>query len=120
MDDLERLFKALGQKTRLKIIKLLTTNELCVCEIEEILGISQSAVSQHLRILKNASLLNEERRGQWVFYSLKKERIDSLMGDFLQFLNVDISQLSEMENEVKIIQNLIEEPKTQCSSLKKV
>jgi len=62
--------KALGDKTRLQILALLKEEELCVCELVEILKISQPAVSQHMRRLKSAKLVKERRQGQWVFYSL--------------------------------------------------
>jgi ArsR family transcriptional regulator len=73
MLDLEQLaecHKILGDKTRLHILSLLKEDELCVCELVEILQISQPAVSQHMRKLKTAKLVKERRNGQWVFYSL--------------------------------------------------
>jgi ArsR family transcriptional regulator, arsenate/arsenite/antimonite-responsive transcriptional repressor len=63
-------FKLLGDRTRLTILALLKVSELCVCDIVELLGTSQPGISQHLRKLKAAGLLNETRRGQWVVYSL--------------------------------------------------
>lgn len=69
-DRLAECHKALGDKTRLQILALLKEGELCVCELVEILKISQPAVSQHMRRLKNAKLVKERRHGQWVFYSL--------------------------------------------------
>jgi ArsR family transcriptional regulator len=66
--------KALGDKTRLRILALLKTEELCVCELVEILQMTQPSVSQHLRKLKTAGLVHERRQGQWVFYSLAGTR----------------------------------------------
>ena len=63
-------FKMLGDKSRLTILALLKERELCVCEIVEILGMSQPNVSQHLRKLKSAGLVLENRKGQWIYYSL--------------------------------------------------
>lgn len=71
--DLELLaeyFKAMADKTRLKILSLLRTEELCVCELVEVLQMTQPAISQHLRRLKQAKLVTERRQGQWVFYSI--------------------------------------------------
>ncbi|WP_209851828.1 ArsR/SmtB family transcription factor [Paenibacillus sediminis] len=62
--------KLLADKTRLTIIALLKEQELCVCDITEITGMSQPNASQHLRKLKAAGVVNESRRGQWVYYSL--------------------------------------------------
>ncbi|MBA4496420.1 ArsR/SmtB family transcription factor [Paenactinomyces guangxiensis] len=69
-EQLAECHKALSDKTRLHILALLRVEELCVCELVEILQITQPAVSQHMRKLKNAKLVKERRSGQWVFYSL--------------------------------------------------
>lgn len=74
MKELSPFFKALCEEVRLKIIGLLIPRELCVCEIMEYLNLSQSSVSHHMKILKQAGLVNDRREGKWVFYSLNKER----------------------------------------------
>lgn len=66
------VLKLLGDKTRLTIIISLEKKERCVCEFVELFDISQPAISQHLRKLKDASLILEERRGQWIYYRLHK------------------------------------------------
>ncbi|RED76043.1 ArsR/SmtB family transcription factor [Cohnella phaseoli] len=63
-------FKLLADKTRLTILALLKEKEMCVCDIMDELGVSQSSTSQHLRKLKSAGMVTETRRGQWVYYSL--------------------------------------------------
>lgn len=70
LETVVEFHKALSDKTRLRILALLRTEELCVCELVDILQMSQPAVSQHLRKLKAAKLVKEQRRGQWMFYSL--------------------------------------------------
>lgn len=70
LDMLVDCHKALGDKTRLRILALLKSQELCGCELVEILKMTQPSVSQHLRKLKNAKLVKERREGQWVFYSI--------------------------------------------------
>ncbi|WP_410512297.1 metalloregulator ArsR/SmtB family transcription factor [Paenibacillus sp. BR2-3] len=69
MEMAEKL-KLLGDKTRLTILGLLKDKEWCVCDLVEILNMSQPGVSQHLRKLKSQGVVNETRRGQWVYYSL--------------------------------------------------
>ncbi|SMO89920.1 ArsR/SmtB family transcription factor [Melghirimyces algeriensis] len=69
-DQLADCHKALGDKTRLRILALLREEDLCVGELVEILKITQPAVSQHVRKLRNARLVKERRQGQWVYYSL--------------------------------------------------
>lgn len=76
---LSELFKVLGDETRTKIIYLLAHNELCVCDIAEILEISLPAVSHHLRLLKAMRLVKYQRRGRMVFYSLDDEHILNLI-----------------------------------------
>ncbi|WP_235533115.1 ArsR/SmtB family transcription factor [Paenibacillus sp. Leaf72] len=66
-------YKLLADKTRLTIIALLKERELCVCDITEMIGMSQPNASQHLRKLKAAGLLSEKKKGQWVYYSLNPE-----------------------------------------------
>jgi ArsR family transcriptional regulator len=68
--------KALGDETRLRILKLLLKRELCVCELEAALDLSQSKVSRHLTVLRSNGLVNDRRKGQWIFYSLFKPEND--------------------------------------------
>lgn len=67
------ILKLLGDKTRLTMLKMLDTNDYCVCEFVEIFKVSQPAISQHVRKLKDAGLIRETRRGQWIIYSMNKE-----------------------------------------------
>ena len=55
------------------MVKMLETNDYCVCEFVEIFKVSQPAISQHIRKLKDVGLVNESRKGQWIFYSLNKK-----------------------------------------------
>lgn len=64
------IFKALGDLTRLRILKLLTQGELCVCRIEKRLRIPQPIASRHLSILRMTGLVQARREGQWVYYSM--------------------------------------------------
>ncbi|MED4753557.1 metalloregulator ArsR/SmtB family transcription factor [Brevibacillus choshinensis] len=70
--------KALGDPTRLKIIALLNMRDCCVCELVPIFGISQPSISKHMSRLKNVGLVTEERRGQWVFYSLNRSQLEEI------------------------------------------
>ena len=70
IEELADLFKLLGDKNRLTIVALLNEKELCVCEIVDIMQTSQPNISQHMRKLKDAGMVKESKRGQWVYYSL--------------------------------------------------
>jgi len=67
---LSRLFKALGDETRLRIVALLTHGEFCVCHVEVALGLQQANVSRHLGVLRNAGIVETRRDGNWVYYRL--------------------------------------------------
>lgn len=73
MDTASDIFKLLGHETRLTILKSLEDRDCCVCEFVELFQVTQPAISQHLRKLKDYGLIKEERRGQWIFYPLNKE-----------------------------------------------
>lgn len=66
------VFKALGDETRLRILSLLSKNELCVCQIEETLKIPQPSVSKHLNRLRDTGLLSCRKTAQWCFYSISE------------------------------------------------
>jgi ArsR family transcriptional regulator len=68
LSDMERLFKALGDTTRLRILGLLLTGEVCVCHIHESLKIPQPKASRHLAYLRRAGLVETRREGLWVHY----------------------------------------------------
>ncbi|WP_457574180.1 ArsR/SmtB family transcription factor [Desulfolithobacter sp.] len=70
MKECVRVMKALSDPNRLKVLKMLEGGELCVCEIQPLLGLSQSTTSKHLRLLEDAGLVEKRKDGQWVIYRL--------------------------------------------------
>ena len=65
-----RLFKALGDETRLRIVALLSHGELCVCHLQEALGLPQPTISRQLATLRASGIVEDRREGSWVFYRL--------------------------------------------------
>ena len=61
-----KIFKALGDPNRIRILKMVLERELCMCEVREVLGLSNSTVSKHLTILRDAGLLLDAKEGKWV------------------------------------------------------
>lgn len=80
-DELAAIFRALGDPGRLRLLSYLAAQpggEACVCNLTEPLGLSQPTVSHHLRVLTEAHLLERERRGTWIYYRLRLERLGEL------------------------------------------
>ena len=77
--DLAELYKVFGDTTRIKILYVLFEAEMCVCDIAMLLGMSQSAISHQLRVLKQARLIKNRREGKTVFYSLADEHVRSII-----------------------------------------
>jgi DNA-binding transcriptional ArsR family regulator len=84
--NLSELFKVFGDFTRIKIIYALSKRELCVCDIAEVLGMSQSSISHQLRVLKSARLVKFRKEGKVVYYSLDDEHIGSIFNAGLEHL----------------------------------
>ena len=81
-DATARLFRAIGDPARVRILNVLATNTdaVCVCNLIEPLGLSQPTVSHHLKTLTDAGLLDREQRGKWAYFSLKPEASSRLEG----------------------------------------
>jgi len=80
----ERRLTALADPTRLRIVNLLARHEaLCVCELEAAFDLRQPTISHHLRILRDAGLVNVDRRGTWAYYSLVRPALKEVVGDLL-------------------------------------
>ncbi|WP_333803712.1 ArsR/SmtB family transcription factor [Sulfurospirillum sp.] len=84
--DLAELFKVFGDTTRVKIISALFEAEMCVCDIAELLGMTQSAISHQLRVLRQARLVKHRKEGKVVFYSLDDEHIKSIFNQGLEHI----------------------------------
>jgi ArsR family transcriptional regulator len=80
VDELENLFKALADKTRLRILALLGNNEVCVCHIHDTLGLPQPTVSRHLAYLRRSGLVAARRDGVWMHYQLSRSLDPMLRG----------------------------------------
>ncbi len=81
------LFKVFGDGTRIRILYVLFEEEVCVCDIALLLGMTQSAVSHQLRVLKQARLIKSRRVGKTVFYSLADEHVRVLLHTGTEHIN---------------------------------
>ncbi|MBD2550544.1 winged helix-turn-helix transcriptional regulator [Microcystis elabens FACHB-917] len=79
-DQARALLKALADPIRLQVIEALGGGERCVCELTEQLGLAQSKLSFHLKVLKEAGLLADRQSGRWIYYRLQPEALERLRG----------------------------------------
>lgn len=86
VNGLAEIFKALGDDTRAKIVYALSREELCVCDIASILGLSVSTISHHLRVLRNLKLVRYRKDGKIVFYSLDDSHIFNLIAEGIKHI----------------------------------
>lgn len=77
--DLAELFKIFGDSTRIQILYVLLEKEVCVCDLASILGMTVSAISHQLRVLKQARLVKYRKSGKTVFYSLSDEHVHTIL-----------------------------------------
>jgi len=107
MEECIKIFKALSDVKRLKIVWLLTSidQKICVSEIVEVLGEHQYNVSRHLKILKNAKLIEENRDGKWVYYYLTP-----ISDQFRYFIQEAVKAIpaTQMNNEIQKCKSLLD------------
>ena len=102
MEYTTQLFKALGDPTRLRILALLFSGELCVCDITETLNLPQSTVSRHLAYLRNAGLVKSQRKQKWMHYRLLSDP-DSLVREVTALLRQQLPVLATiLEDQINL------------------
>ena len=85
--DLAELFKVFGDTTRIRILYVLFEAEMCVCDIAEILNMTQSAISHQLKVLKQAKLVRNRREGKQIYYSLADDHVRTIIGQGMDHVN---------------------------------
>lgn len=91
-----KVFNALSDPTRLRILLLLLQRELCVCELTAILEMEQSRVSHQLRVLRNADLVQDMREGKWIIYRVSEDKKKDLKIIFDQLIGFDLRKLEDV------------------------
>ena len=92
LSDLSDLFKIFGDTTRCKILYALFESEMCVCAIAELLGMTQSAISHQLRILKDADLVGKRRDGKTIYYYLSDDHVRTIIAQGFDHLIEDYKE----------------------------
>ncbi len=85
--DLSDLFRIFADSTRIRILYVLFECEMCVCDIAQVLGMTQSAISHQLRALKSAKLVKSRREGKTVFYSLADSHVHTIINQGLEHIS---------------------------------
>lgn len=87
--DLSELFKVFGDSTRIRILFVLFEAEVCVCDLAEVLNMTQSAISHQLKILKQSKLVKSRRDGKSVFYSLADSHVRTIISQGFEHIGED-------------------------------
>jgi len=86
MRKLVKVFKALSDSNRIRILKMLEEKPMCVCDIKDVLGLANSTVSKHLSLLRDAEFISDEKDGKWVYYSLNKMNYEKYINQILPLI----------------------------------
>ena len=91
MREIIKAAKAFSDETRLRILNLLLVRECCVCEVMQVLNISQTRASRNLNLLYNAGFLKVRREGLWAYYSIDKSEIKNYLSSFLSAVELGLA-----------------------------
>ena len=101
-----KVFKALSDPNRIRIVKMLEAGELCVCEVREVLDLSNSTVSKHLSILRDADLILDTKDGKWVNYRLNERSANSFVRSQLGLVKNSFSDDEQVMLDKKKLQRV--------------
>ena len=115
MRDFMDIAKALAEENRIRILCLLRKQELCVCQMIEVLGLAPSTVSKHLSILYQAKLIDSEKRGRWVFYRLTGEDTSSKALAACEWVFVSLDQDDQIKVDAEKLDEILKiDPEELC------
>ncbi len=89
-------FRALSDPIRLNVVKLLQDQEMCVCDICDVLQIKQPKLSFHLKALRESGLLNTRQQGRWVYYSINPSQFELVVDYLTKYLNCEMPSVEEL------------------------
>jgi len=109
MKDLERALKAVADKNRLRIMKMLQARPMCVCELRAVLGVAQPTVSKHLKVLKDAGLITDEQDGMWTNYRISSENgyTKKLIACLRDWLGEDETVIADMKKAARLRREML-------------
>lgn len=106
MRHLSKVFKALSDVNRIRILKMLEIRSLCVCEITDVLELATSTVSKHLSILRDAGFIMDEKVGKWVNYRLNQSRTDMYSEQLMPLLAKWLSNDDTVRKDVEKVRSV--------------
>lgn len=109
MSDTVRVFKALSDGTRLRILNILLQRECCVCEVMQVLGISQPSASRHLSILHDAGLLKSHKQGIWMNYAIDHTGMPPYAQDIIKGVRLAMAELPEARLDRQKLQKTVKQ-----------
>ncbi|MEI7811988.1 MAG: metalloregulator ArsR/SmtB family transcription factor [Ignavibacteria bacterium] len=101
-----KIFQALSDTNRLRILKMLLNKTLCVCEITAVLKLAPSTVSKHLSILKDTGFIIEEKSGKWVNYSMNTLTREPVILSLITLLNYELTHDEIVQNDGRMITDI--------------
>lgn len=115
MKELVKVFKAVADPNRIRILKMLQQKTMCVCELSVVLGITQPSVSRHLAMMKDAGLVTDERNGQWINYELCTEKVNPYAPVIMEHIKSWINDKPRIKEDAAKIKHLNRE--TLCKKI---
>jgi len=109
MSDTVRVFKALSDGTRLRILDILLERECCVCEVMQVLGISQPSASRHLSILHDAGILKAKKQGIWMYYAVDHEGMPAYAQEIIKGVRLAMADAPEAREDRKKLQKTVKQ-----------
>lgn len=106
MRNVTKIFKALSDRNRVRILKMLEIRPLCVCEMTVVLKISTSTVSKHLSLLREAGFIEDQKDGKWVEYKLKRNSDNAQVKELLSSLSKLLNDDAEVKTYSKRLKHI--------------
>jgi ArsR family transcriptional regulator len=114
MEDTAKIFKALSDETRLRIMALLDQGERCVCDLMAVLGLPQSTVSRHLAYLKNGGWVSGHRNGMWMYYYVHG-KLSPLQAGVLDLLRTEFKENDRARQDMEALRAFLKTKNRQCT-----
>ena len=106
MREYAKIFKALSDPNRLRIVKMLEVRPLCVCEIQAVLNLAPSTVSKHLSLLRDAGFIYDEKDNKWVNYNIDQYSSNQLVKDLLPLLKKSIPRQDQIKADFDLVKSV--------------